>query len=491
MSVYQARLNELLADCSVNREPLSVIVSGITVDSRVVAAGDLFVALKGAQYDARTDALAALKSGAVAVLIDSADRDTADKVLLDMPDVFEVEDLSLKLSEIAGRFYQHPSNRVTLVGITGTNGKTTISFYLAQMLEKLGHASAVMGTLGVGPIGHIHSTGMTTPDAITTQRHLAELCDAGIETVCMEVSSHALALGRVAALSFDYLVFSNISQDHLDFHRSMESYAQTKASLFKDYDFKVAIINADDALGRELLDSCEGRAISYGLNNAQLSASDITLESSGINFKLQYKAEKIHLSSNLIGEFNVLNTLAVLGCGLAMGNDLAQMKQALAACQAVPGRMERIKAGSAQPVVVVDYAHTPDALDKALSACRSHCEGVLSVVFGCGGDRDKAKRPQMGAIAEARADHVFITDDNPRSESPAAIAEDIVAGMIKPANIIYDRAKAIEVAIRAAAQRDWVLIAGKGHESTQTYADRVVTVNDRELAQRALRRLAA
>ena len=359
------------------------------------------------------------------------------------------------------------------------------------MLNELVQSTAITGTLGAGRVSDIHATGMTTPDAVRMQRLLAEMLESGIEVVCMEVSSHALVLGRVAALNFDYLLYSNISQDHLDFHQSMQAYAGAKKSLFRDFSFQRAIVNIDDVLGAEIVEMLAGKSISYGIIDGDLRALQVKLDANGLGFELSWQGLNVSLNTSLIGEFNVLNLLAVAGCGLAMGYSLPEVAKALLVCQSVPGRMERIEVQAEQPVVVVDFAHTPDALDKALKACQSHCKGSLAVVFGCGGDRDKDKRPKMGQIAEYRADQVFITDDNPRSESPSEIVIDIVNGMHRPAWVLHDRKQAIDVAVKNAGPRDWVLIAGKGHESSQIYADHVVDINDRELATQALQGVAA
>lgn len=484
-------LNVLLAGFAADRVVPDVKVNGITMDSREISAGDLFIALKGLQFDARDFAVAALQAGAVAVLVDASDVDSLDHSIAGSPGVLVINDLEQSLSQLAGRFYGHPSKHLTLIGVTGTNGKTTISYYMAQMLEKLGQSSAIIGTLGAGRVTDIHATGMTTPDAVQTQRLLAEMLDSGVDVVCMEVSSHALVLERVAALSFDYLLYSNISQDHLDFHQSMQAYSEAKKGFFSGFSFERAIINVDDALGVDIDDMLADKSISYGINNGDLRAQNIRLDANGLGFELAYHGLGVSLNTDLIGEFNVLNVLAVAGCGLAMGYSLPDVALALPACQSVPGRMERIEVQSVQPVVVVDYAHTPDALDKALQACQSHCKGSLAVVFGCGGDRDKDKRSKMGRIAENRADKVFITDDNPRSESPADIVVDIVNGMHRPAWVLHDRRQAINVAVKNAGPRDWVLIAGKGHESSQVYADRVINLNDRDIAEQALQEVAA
>ena len=489
-------LDHLLLGLEVSGLSTNPVISNISLDSREILAGGLFIALKGERVDARTFIPAVLKGGAAAVLVDAYEQVSDASEHGQRPNVVEVKNLRAALSEIAARFYNRPSENLKVIGITGTNGKTTIAWYLAQVLDRLGMAAGIMGTLGAGPVNtniniKLDSTGLTTPDAVQVQKRLAQMLNAGIEVVCMEVSSHGLELGRVTAVAFDLVVFSNISQDHLDFHQTMPQYAAAKMRLFERGDFSHAIINYDDELGRKIIQTLGDRARSYGIDGGDLRASDIALSSRGLSLKIIEADETLSFSSSLIGEFNVYNLLAVMGAGRAMGYGLNQIATVLELCTPVPGRMERIEGQHNSAIVVVDYAHTPDALDKALSACRSHCTGSLTVVFGCGGDRDKAKRPQMGRIAEQMADNVFITDDNPRSEPPAAIIADIKRGMSGAAWVLHDRAQAIAAAISQAEGRDWVLIAGKGHETTQTYASRMLDFDDRVQARSALERIAA
>lgn len=484
-------LSQLLQGISNNSQGADIEIFDMTLDSRQVTSGCLFVALKGAQIDARQFIAIALKGQAAAVLFDDREQPPIDQALLDSGKVVAVRDLNASLSNIAACFYAHPSKKIQVIGITGTNGKTTIAYYLAQMLENLGRKAAVMGTLGAGQIEKIESTGMTTADAIQTQKILAQMVKEGVKTLCMEVSSHGLEQARVASIEFDYVVLSNLSQDHLDYHGTMQAYAAAKSRLFKEYSYTTAVINQDDSLGAKLISQLGKKTLAYGLDKGALVASKIKLSPNGITFSASYGDETAIFKNALIGEFNIYNMLAALGVGLAMDYCLADLVAALAACHSAPGRMERVYVSTEQPVVVVDYAHTPDALHKALLACQAHCEGLLNVVFGCGGDRDKGKRADMGRIAEELADQVFITDDNPRSEAPADITTDIIKGMTQPAWVVHDRTNAITAAITGAAQNDWVLIAGKGHETTQVYADRTLELDDRVLARQALERLAA
>lgn len=484
-------LTSLLQNLQVDRAVPDVPVTGIVLDSREIRPGFVFIALKGEKFDARQLIDEAVTAGAVAVLLDVDDLQGVDARLLASDYVFAVKNMPGVLSLIGGRFYQNPSHQLNLIGITGTNGKTTICYYLAQMLEQLGKPSALIGTLGAGRTDALMSTGMTTPDALAIQKHLARMRAQGVEVVCMEVSSHALELGRVAALEFDYMVYSNISQDHLDFHASMAAYRQAKSRLFSEYQYKAAVINEDDELGRELTLLSAKRYLGYGIESGALRAEAVVLDARGLSMVLKYEGVSVALSTTLIGAFNAYNLLAVVGVGLAMKFGLEDIAAALQFCRPAPGRMQRVDKKAGQPVVVVDFAHTPDALDKALQSCQSHCAGALSVVFGCGGDRDSAKRPQMGRIAEARAQRVLISDDNPRTEDPGRIVNDILQGMSTPGWVIHDRRQAIRAAIATAGNNDWVLIAGKGHETEQVYADRVIQINDYQVALECLRELAA
>lgn len=490
MNNINCSLIQLLESLPVAGGVPDIKVTALSVDSRDITSGCLFIALKGEKVDAREFIDTAFKQGAAAVLVDADEQPSLDAQISRNEHVISVLNLSAHLSLIAGRFYQHPSKELKVIGITGTNGKTTIAYYLAQMLETLGLRSALMGTLGSGQVGALNSTGMTTLDAVTVQKQLALFVTQEFDVVCMEVSSHGLALGRVSEIKFEHVVFSNLSQDHLDFHHNMHTYAQTKRSLFTDYDVSCAIINQDDELGKSLLKTTKNH-ISFGINEGVLRADEISLSTLGLKFVVDFDTQNAKAQSDLIGEFNVSNLLAVMGVGLALGFTLEQMVKTLSKCQAAPGRMQRIKAGLNQANVVVDYAHTPDALQNALSACQAHCDGDLSVVFGCGGDRDNAKRAQMGKIAEQYADTVFITDDNPRTESAAKIVADIVSGMQQPCWVIHDRAQAITTAVNRSGADDWVLIAGKGHENKQIFADYTIEMDDRVLAEKALARLAA
>ncbi len=491
MSSYRASLEELLNGMNIVRDIPALDISAVCLDSRDITKGCLFIALKGAQYDARKDLVQAFQKGAAAVLIEAGGTPVLDPKIAENGTVIEIPELSASISRIAGRFYGHPSRSLKVIGVTGTNGKTTVVYYLAQMLQRLGLDTGLIGTLGVGKLGAVVSTGMTTPDAVSTQKALADLKEQGVDVVCMEVSSHGLELGRVNALKFEHVVLTNLSQDHLDFHHSMEAYSTAKQRLFETFDYHTAVINADDEMGQKLLGSLKSNTFSVGINAGELRADQIELKQDGLYCEVYEGTERCVLSTQLIGQFNLYNLLSVLGVGRAMGCSLKAMADALVNCEAAPGRMERIVGAATQTAVVVDYAHTPDALEKALLACQSHCQGSLSVVFGCGGDRDKTKRPIMGEIAEKMADHIYLTDDNPRTESADQIVADIVEGMQRAVWVLHDREQAIRTAIRQANAEDWVLIAGKGHESEQIFADHSQTFDDRLIVRKALEQLAA
>ncbi len=492
------QLDELLEGLDVSGLSNNPDIRNMSLDSREIQPGGLFVALKGGQIDARQFIPEVMASGAAAVLVDSDEQVGESPAFAGMQNIIVVKSLRSVLSNIAARFFDHPSEKLKVIGITGTNGKTTIAWYMAQVLDSLGLPAGIIGTLGAGVVKAtegsgvaLDSIGLTTPDAVQLQKRLAQMYEAGMQVVCMEVSSHALELGRITGVVFDTVVFSNISQDHLDFHQTMARYAAAKMRLFEGWGFKHAIVNEDDELGRKITNRLGNRAFSYGIEHGKLRARDIKLAAQGVDFSVVNSAETHLLHTRLIGRFNVYNLLAVIGTGLVFGFTLRALVKAIKKCHPVPGRMERVNDQPGQPVVVVDYAHTPDALEKALIACRGHCPGTLAVVFGCGGDRDKAKRPQMGGIAQRLADEVFISDDNPRSEQPAAIIRDIQRGMTEPAWVLHDRAQAIFAAIAQAQTQDWVLVAGKGHETRQVYADHIVEFDDRVQARAALERLAA
>jgi len=402
------------------------------------------------------------------------------------------------VGRIADRFFGWPSSHLSVVGITGTNGKTTCAYLLAQCLQRLGTEAAYAGTLGWGRIEALERPTHTTPDAITVHRELAQLKSMGVRSVAMEVSSHALDQDRVAGVRFQCAAFTNLSRDHLDYHASMQAYGEAKTRLFAVEGLQHVVINIGDEFGRSFAQSYAGRApltavwIGAGefawLAERSVYARGVTVDMQGIALHIEGSFGSLDLHTKLLGRFNAENAVVVLACLISLGVSLQDAAKALAQCSAAPGRMEVIEtAARGKPLAVIDYAHTPDALAKALSALREHCSGALWCVFGCGGDRDPGKRPIMGAIADELADEIIVTDDNPRSEDPQAITQAIAAGIRqRSARVIHDRAEAIGTALRAAAPSDVVLIAGKGHEDYQIYGETRRSFSDRSEALRYL-----
>ena len=470
-------------------------IKGISIDSRRVNADDLFLAVPGDTCDGRDHIEQAIQNGAAAVACEKfrvSSRTNEARKVRPAPRVpsFDIAGLKKNIGVIADRFYDHPSAQMQLIGITGTNGKTTCAYLLAQALDRLGNRCALLGTIGSGFVNQLQPATLTTADAIATHRRLAELLVAGADAVCVEVSSHGLEQGRVNQVAFDVALLTNLSRDHLDYHHTMERYARAKRKLFRFDGLQSVVLNVDDAFGRRLLrEHAAEQCFGYGFRDGDLRAHDLQLNENGIAFEVEYQGQTARIRSPLIGALNVSNLLAVIATLLACGHDLARSAAVISQCGAPPGRMELLRKDASQPAVVVDYAHTPDALAQALTSLRTLCRGRLWVVFGCGGERDRGKRAHMGKVAERHADRVIITDDNPRSENPIDIAAHIVAGMTKSAKqkvvVMHDRARAILNAITEATGQDIVLLAGKGHETTQTIGEQVLALNDRDMVMAA------
>lgn len=484
-----ARLDQLLKGIAETPGVGDIVVSGLTLDSRQVRPGDAFFALRGTREHGIAFARGAVERGARVVL---AEAPAADVEGLDVP-VLWVDGLHGKVSEIASRFFGRPSESLRVIGVTGTNGKTSTVQLLAQALEHLGHRAATIGTLGAGLHGQLQEGERTTPDAINVQGLLASFRDYGATHVAMEVSSHALEQGRVAAVAFEVAAFTNLTRDHLDYHGSMEAYGDAKAKLFAWSTLDAAAINIDDAFGRTLVQRLpQGvralRLSAEGSSDAEIRATHVVTSSEGLAFDVQTPWGSHAIRSSLLGRFNVANLLAVIACLGALGAPFERIVAAVEALEPINGRMNRLGGVSGLPLVVVDYAHTPDALEQALNALRAHCDGKLICVFGCGGERDAGKRPQMGAIAERLADRIVVTDDNPRGEDGDVIVTQIVAGLSRPdmAMVERDRAKAIEFALSSAQPGDVVLIAGKGHETYQEGAHGKRPFDDLAVARQAL-----
>lgn len=470
----------------------------IELDSRKVLSGDLFVALIGHQRDGREFIPQAIANGASAVL---AQTELPEQHLTITTQhnvvIIHYYQLDKYLSQIADIFYQHPSQQLTLIGVTGTNGKTTVAQLLAQWVQLLGKTAAVMGTIGNGLYGKTVEAANTTGSAAEVQANLADFVQQGAEVAVMEVSSHGLVQHRVEALQFKTALFTNLSRDHLDYHHTMQAYAEAKFRLFNELNCENRIINADDEVGAAWLQqlpeavavSAEPeRASSAVLSHAQyLQATDIQYHDNGATIAFRSSWGDGELHSRLIGSFNVSNLLLVTATLLQLGYSLAKLCLTANQLNGVCGRMEMFSAPN-RPMAIVDYAHTPDALQKALQAARLHCKGRLWCVFGCGGDRDRGKRPLMGAIAEQFADEVILTDDNPRSEDPSLILQDIAAGLkqAERANIVHGRELALQYALQQAQADDVVLIAGKGHEDYQIIGATKLHFSDREIVQQLL-----
>ncbi len=502
MSTAPLKLGDLLTGIpgdSISPAACDILVRGLALDSRRVRVGDAFFALKGTTAHGITFAPSALAHGASVVLGEApapaaypAGLGTRDSGLdkTTAPIVW-IDNLREQVGEIAARFFGRPSSALHVIGVTGTNGKTSIVQLLASALQGLGSRAATIGTLGAGLVGALREGERTTPDALSVQALLAEFRDAGASHVAMEVSSHALEQGRVNAVAFEVAAFTNLSRDHLDYHGTMEAYAAAKAKLFGWPGLRTAVINIDDAFGRKLAGSLPAGVIGlrYGVDNAaaDIVAREVRSSGDGLRFALRTPWGEGEVATTLLGHFNVANLLAVAACLGALGFTFAQIHNALAQAQPVIGRMNRLGGGAA-PLIVVDYAHTPDALEQALTSLRAHCAGKLICVFGCGGERDQGKRPQMAAIAERLADRVIVTDDNPRFENGDAIVAQIVAGFTRPHAVLVqrDRAQAIAGALHEARSGDVVLIAGKGHEPYQEIAGIKHPFDDIDVARRAL-----
>jgi UDP-N-acetylmuramoyl-L-alanyl-D-glutamate--2,6-diaminopimelate ligase len=479
--------------------PHGIAVSDLTLDSRAVRPGGLFLAVKGRTQHGLAFASEAIARGARAVLYEAGE---GVEALLPSPSagvlVAGVARLSRHLGVLASRFFGNPGERLHIAGVTGTNGKTTSAWLLAQALTRAGRPCAYLGTLGFGMPSGLAAGEHTTPDAISVQRHLAQAQVLGAGWLAMEVSSHAIDQERIAETRFEVAAFTNLTRDHLDYHGTMEAYGATKARLFIWPGLEFAIINADDPWGRQLARGIPPASLVLtsrvpppeGLPSRvrQVIATKVTPAPDGLILEVESTWGRARLATSLIGGFNADNLLTVLGLLLAWEIPLGEAVSALAASQAACGRMERLGGEDGRPLAVVDYAHTPDALAKALRAAREHCAGRLHVVFGCGGDRDAGKRPLMGAIAEELADELTLTDDNPRTEDPAHIVAEILEGIAHPArvHIEHDRELAIVTALTRAREGDAVLIAGKGHESYQIYGSTRRSFSDQAVVRAAM-----
>jgi UDP-N-acetylmuramoyl-L-alanyl-D-glutamate--2,6-diaminopimelate ligase len=495
-----AVLAELVAGFAV--APPEVQVSDVTLDSRAVTPGALFLACRGRAHHGLEFAPEAVARGACSVLYEpeGAPRTPA------LPSgtlVLAVPELTARAGLIADRFFGAPSQRLTVAGITGTNGKTTCAWLLAQALARCGRPAGYIGTLGVGIPPRVAPLRHTTPDAVTLHRQLAQLVAAGAACVSLEVSSHALDQSRLSGVRFHTVAFTNLTRDHLDYHGTMEAYGAAKARLFAWPGLSFRVINVDDPFGAQLARAGgQGRLIVTTRAAAAdplpqaaqyVRATRVRAEPTGLSIEVESSFGGVELPLRLMGEFNVDNALTVLAVLLAFGIPLRSAAQALTRVRPASGRMEMFGGRGRSPLAIVDYAHTPDALGNALRAARLHCRGQLRVVFGCGGDRDAGKRPLMGRIAAELADDIVLTDDNPRGEDPRRIVADIVAGVTPGAPLVieHDRALAIRMALQRSSPDDVVLIAGKGHEDYQIRGSERREFRDQAIVADELGRLLA
>lgn len=488
---HSANLGQLFPELMTS--PLADLpVAGLSLDSRNIAAGDLFLACRGEAADGREYVEQAADRGAVAIALDTVPGEeevaTESYGVRTIPS-FAVVDLKARLSEIADIFYGSPSQCLVLTGVTGTNGKTTCTQILGQLFRKLYGQGGVIGTLGAGLTAEVREAVNTTPDPLSIQRLLATWLETGVTQVAMEVSSHALHQGRVSALEFDCAIFTNLTRDHLDYHQTMSEYGATKATLFRQPGLKRAILNLDDAYSAALRSSlgADVSCFTYSCWNqkADIYALNTTFHVGGLSSTLVTPWGRGELELPLLGEFNLSNALAALTCLCAGGATFGAVIAALQECMPVPGRMETLVRDGA-PLVIIDYAHTPDALDHVLSAARYHTKGNLWCIVGCGGDRDRGKRPEMGAVASAGADIIVVTSDNPRTENPQAIINDILEGCVGDTRVEPNRERAIATAIAQAEAGDTVVVAGKGHENYQQIGSERLPFSDVEHAKLAL-----
>ena len=473
---------------------LGVRIGGLALDSRKAGAGDLFLAFPGEQADGRSYIPQAIANGATAVLWESRGFEWSREWRVPNLGVPGLRD---RLGAIADEFHGHPSRDLWMTGVTGTNGKTSCSHWIAQCLSHLGRKSAVIGTIGSGFPGALQVAANTTPDAVALHGQLAALVARGARACAMEVSSHGIEQGRVNGVEFDVALFTNLSRDHLDYHKTMEDYAAAKAKLFRWPHLKHAVVNMDDSFGRELAGSIDrartkvlGYGLGYGAIGGEIAGRKLELSTRGLTLEIETPWGAAQLKSPMLGRFNASNLLGVLGVLMSSDIPLQDAVEALEHVQPVPGRMQMVREADA-PLVVVDYAHTPDALEKVLETLRGLLSpgGRLLCVFGCGGDRDPGKRPLMGEVATRFSDHAWVTSDNPRSEDPQAIIRDIIAGAHPNYSTEPDRSAAIANAVYEAQPEDVILLAGKGHETYQEIGGFKLPFDDVEVARELLRRL--
>ena len=490
------KLKKLFKDIPVKeiKGSKEVEITGLCSNSKLVAPGNLFLAKKGLTHDGSRFIPDAINAGAAAVLTDIYNPFLTDIVQIVHPDVAKVE------AELAAQFYNHPTDALFLVGITGTNGKTTTSYLIKHLLDYFKDPCGLIGTIEWIVGKNVFPSTLTTSDLITNYKLLYEMGANGCKSAVMEVSSHALDQGRVSAIEFDVAVFTNLTQDHLDYHHTMEHYAESKAKLFSSLlpssrkpFVKTAVVNTDSPWADLILKECKAQKITYGISSAaDLTAKNIQLNSQGMQFVVCYQGKETPFCCPLIGRYNVYNCLAAIAVLLSRDFPLEKILKALGSFSQVAGRLERVSNPQGLNIFV-DYAHTDDALKNVLATLHEIKQGKIITVFGCGGNRDVGKRPKMAAAAEAFSDEVIVTSDNPRNEDPLEIIQQILPGFSnqKAPTVIPDRTEAIFEAVRRAGKEDIVLIAGKGHETYQIFAQKTIHFDDRIVAQQACNSLPA
>ncbi len=489
------RLSTLISQL-IDYKGINPVISGLCNDSRLAKSGDLFLASKGSQSDGRFFIESAINHGAVAVAYEARDLSAAMQTVIarfesQLP-LVPIVDLDAKLGLIARTFYQNPASNMHIIGVTGTNGKTSCAYFLTQALELLGKKAAMMGTIGNGPASALKESTHTTLFALPLQQYLYEFSQQKINYVTMEVSSHALHQHRVAAVPFEVALFTNLTLDHLDYHHTMEAYGEAKLKLFEWDSLKYAVINLDDDFSDKIIQivSDDIKIIGVSLGGRTHARCWQILNAQNIKLTADETVALINdapFKTPILGEYNLSNLLLVLGAMLALDIPSDQALSILGHLHEPPGRLTKI-GGNGQAHVFIDYAHTPDALEKVLTVLKPLCKGQLWCVFGCGGDRDTSKRPLMAGIAQRYADHIIVTDDNPRTEDSKQIVHEIMQGFTQTERVIvqHDRTLAIEYAINQAEPNDFILIAGKGHEDYQIIGTHKYALSDHKIAQTAL-----
>lgn len=494
MSKQSMSLSNLFDGFAEQAMCIDVPVLGLTMNSRDCIDNGVYFALAGLTTHGLNFVEDVLKKNVIAIVVCDGDKALTSELserIQNICTLVTVKDLQIQLGDIAARFYGTNDSDCKVVAVTGTDGKTSVSHFVAQALNHKVQCAGVLGTAGWGFPGELTVSALTTPDVLEVHRQLFELRSAGAQYICMEVSSHALEQGRVNGLMFTAAVLTNLARDHLDFHGTLENYANAKRKLFFKENLQAVIINADDKFGQRLIADQKITAPKYSYGYAADSTYQIKSLSSeprGLSIQSEFDGEQYSFPTSLLGGFNAYNVLAAWAVLETLGIHKTDIQNALASLSPVIGRMEMFT-NSAGPTVVVDFAHTPQALELALSEVKKHCDGKLWCVFGCGGDRDKGKRSKMGSAASNYADYVIVTNDNPRTEDPAAITADILTGIDNPRSIeiILDREQAIRLSLGKAASNDWVVIAGKGHEDYQIFGTDRVSYSDRDLVQKVLR----